>query len=167
LLLNKTIRDNIIEHIRNGSPIETACMASGISKPTFYNWMNKVECGDCEQIYIDFFNEVKKAEAENIASRVRKIQEAGEKTQNWMANAWLLERKYPHMFGKRDVVELHESKVLIALRNRFQALREQKQLPEGEPEGVTEGEYRCIETEKSGEKQSESVKGVTGRSKKA
>jgi len=120
-----------------------------------------VECGDCEQIYVDFFNEVKKAEAENIASRVQKIQEAGEKTQNWMANAWLLERKYPHMFGKRDVVELHESKVLIALRNRFQALRE------GEPEGVTEGEYRCIETEKSNEKQSENVKGVTGRSKKA
>lgn len=120
-LLNKDIRDNIIKLINDGNYIETACVACGITKQTFFNWLHKAESGgggNGNQIYIDFFVELKKAEAHNIAENVKLIQEAGRKPQNWMASAWLLERKYPEKFGRRMELEVGPSKVLIALQER-------------------------------------------------
>ena len=67
---------------------------------------------------------MKKAEAENIAANLANIQEASKRNNQWPASAWLLERKYPADFGKREVLQIQESKVLIALRERMASLRD-------------------------------------------
>ena len=116
---NKVIRDTIIKYISNGNYIKTACLAAGVDDATYYTWIHRAENanGDpSDKIYVDFLEELKKARAQNVADRVSKIQEAGNKEQNWTANAWLLERMEPGDYGKREVLELGVSKVLLALQ---------------------------------------------------
>jgi hypothetical protein len=101
-------------------------MAAGITEACYYNWLHKAEnaSGNGDEVYIEFFEEVKRARQQNISERVRKIQEAGEKPQNWTANAWLLERMEPSEYGRRMELEVGPSKVLIALREEGRKLLE-------------------------------------------
>ena len=131
-LLKKDVKDTIISFIRNGNYIKTACMAAGISNATFHNWVNRAgnyhpDNGDeQDKIYFDFLEELKMAEAENIARNVQNIQSYGDssKQSNWTASAWLLERKYPSEFGRRMELEVGPSKVLIALQERARQYKE-------------------------------------------
>ncbi len=50
-------------------------------------------------------SEVLKQEAKAIERRIKRIEKAGEEG-NWTADAWYLERRYPHLFGKRDTVAI-------------------------------------------------------------
>ena len=45
------------------------------------------------------------AEAKAIERRLNRIDEAGQNG-NWQADAWYLERRYPHLFGKRDTIAI-------------------------------------------------------------
>jgi len=118
-LLNKDIKDIIIKYISNGNYIKTACMAAGIDEATYYSWIHKAESATgSDGIYVEFLNELKKAEAQNIANTMARIEDAGKKPQYWMAGAWKLERKYPGEFGKRMELEIGPSKVLIAIQEQ-------------------------------------------------
>jgi len=125
-LLNKDIYNTIIKYISNGNYIKTACLAAGIDGQTYYNWLHRAEAYDGsngDSIYFDFFELLKRAEAENIARNVKNIQDAGDNDKrNWMASAWLMERKYPAEYGKRIELDIGPSKVLIALQEQAHQL---------------------------------------------
>ncbi len=124
-LLDADTETRILDFIRRGNYVKTSCLAAGISKQTFYNWLQRAEHGtrgNGDDIYIDFFDRLEKAREANVAERVAKIQEAGEKPQNWPANAWLLERMIPGDYGRRMELEVGPSKVLIALREEGRKL---------------------------------------------
>lgn len=53
--------------------------------------------------YFEFFESVKKAEAQAVARNVAVIQSAAK--DSWQAAAWWLERKYPQEWGKKDRLE--------------------------------------------------------------
>ena len=126
LLLDDTTERVILDHSRNGNYIKTACLAAGVGESTFYSWVHKAESGEGNgnKVYIEFLEEVKRAEAENIAKNVKIIQKAGTKAypNAWTASAWLLERKYPSEYGRRMELEVGPSKVLIALQEQAQRL---------------------------------------------
>ena len=137
LIHNKLIRDTILELIANGNYIKTACMAAGISEVTYYDWIKKAErCSnsngngrDEDSVYLEFLNRLKIAEAENIGHNVKNIQDAADNdSRNWMASAWILERKYPSEYGRRLELEVGPSKILIALREEAQELTGIKQI---------------------------------------
>ena len=120
---NKVIRDTIIKYISNGNYIKTACLAAGVDDATYYTWIHRAEHanGDpSDKIYIDFLGELKKAEAKAQVETIARINEAGKMPQNWQANAWRAERKNPELWGRRDVLEIGPSKVLIALQEQAQ-----------------------------------------------
>lgn len=130
-LLNKDVKDTILKYIRNGNYIKTACMASGISEATYYSWVQKAEHpnDNGNSVYAEFLKDLKKVEAENIAHNVENIQGASDNDhRNWMASAWLMERKYPAEFGKRLELGVGPSKVLLAIQE--QALK----VLEGKPQ---------------------------------
>jgi len=134
-LLNKDIYNTIIDYISNGNYIKTACLAAGISERVFYNWVERAERsnGNGDDIYVQFLQDLKIAEAENIAHNVKNVQDAADNDhRNWMASAWILERKYPSEFGKRMELEVGPSKVLLALQERMASLREVKQIEAGD-----------------------------------
>ena len=102
-LLDKQITDTLLQAIKLGAFIEHACYYSGINSSTFRSWRSKAEDG--VEPYKSFWSEVTKAEAEGIIRRMARIEKAGLEG-NWQADAWVLERKYPEKFGRRDRVQI-------------------------------------------------------------
>ena len=120
----------IIGYIKNGVPNVHACQLVGIDESTFYKWLKRAvpteENPQPEARYIQFFQSVKKAEAGFIESNLGVIRRAateptvivrehvrkvGDKTTKeitketrpptWAPAAWLLERRWPDLFGRR------------------------------------------------------------------
>ncbi|MGH7901485.1 MAG: hypothetical protein ACRENZ_07080, partial [Thermodesulfobacteriota bacterium] len=82
--------------------IEAACGLVGISKPTFFNWMNKGEKGQGQNC-IDFFNRMKKAQSQVETRLIIQI----EQDPSWQAKMTILERKWPERWGRRERL-IHE-----------------------------------------------------------
>lgn len=95
--LTSDIRQKIVAAIGAGNFYEVACSLAGIQTETFYQWLAFGEEGQSE-IYQSFAEEVKRAEAIAEAKRLQVIVEAS--VSNWQAAKWLLEKRFPHKWGK-------------------------------------------------------------------
>ena len=103
-LIDEGIRSRLLQAIRLGSYIEHACFYAGIDSSTFRKWRQKAE-NDIEP-YKSFWKEVQLAESEAIMRRLARIEKVAEEG-NWQADAWVLERKYPDKFGRRDRINVN------------------------------------------------------------
>ncbi|CAB4147734.1 hypothetical protein UFOVP517_41 [uncultured Caudovirales phage] len=83
----------ILDHIRNGCFVSEACAAAGVGRTTFRIW-----CREDRTLSAH----LKKAKAEQLASMIANIRQAGHK--EWAAHAWYLERRYPEKFAKKTIV---------------------------------------------------------------
>jgi hypothetical protein len=107
----------IVGALEAGNYDEVAAQAAGISKASFYNWLNrgqaelerveaapnaKVRQG--EQPLIDFFDVVTRAKAQAEPEMVARIRELGER--DWRALAWMLERRFSGRWAKRQRLEV-------------------------------------------------------------
>jgi len=97
----------IIEGVKAGYPLKTAAAIAGISKSTFYNWIQRGKERKTGK-YVDFLDSLKKAKEFNKAYHIDRIRTASDKG-NWQASAWYLERVYPNEFGRRNRVEMEHS----------------------------------------------------------
>lgn len=85
-----------------GAPIPIAAASVGVPKSTWRNWLAKGREGI--EPYAAFLEAMESAKAAFAAGAVRKITAAGEF--DWHPLAWLLERRFPHQFGRRQALEL-------------------------------------------------------------
>lgn len=92
------IVDVIVEQLRIGNYFETACAVAGIDKTTGYLWLKK-GAKQTRGAFRDFSNSVEKAQHEAEAVLVGRIVAHGK--EQWQANAWMLERKFPEKYGQR------------------------------------------------------------------
>jgi transposase len=97
--LTPELKAKLIEYLKAGNYVNTACAAVGITEETFYQWMKKTE----------FSEPIKKAQAEAIARNVIIIQNAAK--DQWTAAAWFLERKDNANWGRKDKLSLDVSKL--------------------------------------------------------
>jgi hypothetical protein len=108
---NRALAEQIIQYIRAGAYIETAAVAAGIDKATFYAWMKKgasAKDGDFKA----FHDAVNQAMAMAEVRDVLLIGEAAK--ESWQAAAWRLERKFPDRWGQTRRVEVEVRKELEA-----------------------------------------------------
>jgi len=90
-----TVRANqICDQIAKGLPILQSAIACGISRTTFYRW--KDERPEFEEM-------VNQAVAVSEARLLNKISDA----EDWRAAAWVMERRFPDRWAKRDKVEMN------------------------------------------------------------
>ncbi len=89
----------VAEGVRLGMPFAHAARRAGIGESTFYQWKQRGDAG--EQPFAEFLEAVESAKAECEAKQLQRIQRAARKG-NWQASAWLLERRYPDEYGRRD-----------------------------------------------------------------
>lgn len=75
-----------------------------LSEETWYRWLREGERGK-SGLKRQFYESIKKAEAEAIARNVALIQKAAQEG-NWQAAAWWLERKFPEEWG-RNRLDIH------------------------------------------------------------
>jgi len=135
--LDAKVQAKLEELLAEGQFVETACELAGVSKASFYRWMEAGEQEDGPQPYRDFRNAIEKARAKAEAAAVRTVRgaqvpwiqtttvEGTDKDGNpisrtetktmpgeWQAAAWWLERTFPSRYGKRQTLH-HEGDVHI------------------------------------------------------
>ena len=88
----------IVKAIRKGLPYKLAAAAGGVSFNTFVRWRNDGSNPDGPPHFRQCLNQLRQAEAEAAGRFLGLIEKAG-KTQ-WQAASWMLERRYPDLFGK-------------------------------------------------------------------
>ena len=116
----------IILAVEFGVPLSIAPLAASITVATFYAWMNDDP---------SFAVRVKNAEAKAISKNLGTVQRAAEggyvfevetvikadgtetikekrTAPQWQAAAWILERRWYQLFGKRDIVTLQVGEVM-------------------------------------------------------
>jgi hypothetical protein len=103
---------------------------AGIHEATFYNWIKWGEA-QARGRYFEFFEAVKKAEAEGQAALVATINVASK--DSWQAAAWILERKYPEEWGRKDALALsgnlrHEGEIKHEVTERIELTPELRRL---------------------------------------
>lgn len=97
--LNDDLITEICGYISLGNYIRTACAACGISYPVFYRWM-KHGRENKAPIYVKFYNEVKRAEAELESKVVANWQK--QIPYDWHAAKEFLGRRFPKSWGAPD-----------------------------------------------------------------
>ncbi len=116
--------DEIAKNIRAGLPFETAAIRAGITEKTFYNWRNRGEEKEAEiiilekagkgsrskekNIYFQFLQVIKKAEADSEAVLLLKIQN----DTSWQSSAWILERRFRDRYSVRQEITGKDGKDL-------------------------------------------------------
>lgn len=102
--LNDELIKEIAGYVRDGSFYKDACILSGITEHTFYEWKRRgLEDLNNEKVsvYSKFLQSLKAAEAQAKAEAIKYIQ----RSEDWKAKAWYLERKYNDEFGNRQKIE--------------------------------------------------------------
>ena len=102
--LTRTVCDKVVEGVLKGNYITTVCRSVGIHKSTFYAWKRKGEKG--LEPYKTFYDRVTEAEAKAEMDILNVIYTNAVDEGNWLSSAWILERKYPNRFGKREQMAL-------------------------------------------------------------
>jgi hypothetical protein len=88
--------DAICDALRAGATIEHAAEAAGIHRDTVHEWRTR---------YPAFADRIKEAEGAGVLASLRVIRGAAEGG-TWQAAAWLLERRYPDLYGRRPVIAM-------------------------------------------------------------
>ena len=92
-----------------GSKVEAACIYAGISKGVYYQWKEKaradMEAGKVTQ-YVEFLDSITRAMELSRPRLEMIVSKAAE--QDWKAAAWMLERRHPKDYGRKEYVETRD-----------------------------------------------------------
>lgn len=105
-ILNEELQTKLCDYIKVGVPIRDACHAVGIAESMFYLWQQK-GLENKGRPYVLFVKAVEKAKSQSKIRSIVRIDKAA--NDDWRADAWLLERRFPEEFGKRDQLKLHQA----------------------------------------------------------
>ena len=94
-------QEALLDNIRTGMSIEAACSVSGISRATYYRWLEKSGPDG------EWTEEVEAAKDFAEAVQLQRLKENAEAKQDWRGNAWILERRYPDRWGAKREVEVN------------------------------------------------------------
>ena len=117
--LTPELQSKICKYIEDGNYAIHACQAVGITTSTFYDWIKQGELDSSSNRstkFSDFYDSIKESEAKSVVFHMSVIHKAG-KAGEWAASMTWLERRFPDMFGKRQVEPVIENKILIQLRD--------------------------------------------------
>ena len=101
--LQDDIQHRLISAIEKGLTIVDACEYAGISEKTYYNWLNKntdeIKDEEERKKFVQFLQDVKKAQSECQMYCLDFIM----KDKSWQSKAWVLERRFPDRWAKKDM----------------------------------------------------------------
>ena len=88
-----------------GLPVISVCESVGITRETFYDWIQRGYTDDATDLQREFSDRVTRARGAGKLKHVRNLLAAGD--EDWKAAAWILERTAPDEFGKRERRDIH------------------------------------------------------------
>jgi hypothetical protein len=130
----KAIKEEILENIKTGMTIEAAALLAGVARSTYYGYREK---------------DPKFAEAADQASRfaeavfLERIKQAAMDRVDWKAWAWILEKRFPDDYGKRQELQVNTTSAsdgtaeVLSMMEQIKSLRNTPDSTEDEPGGST------------------------------
>ena len=105
--LTPKIQARICQLIRDRVPEITAALSAGVSERAYFYWKEWGEEGKSEQ-YVQFLQAVKKALADAEIACINQVAAAAQDTEDrrgqWQAAAWMLERRWPERWARREMI---------------------------------------------------------------
>lgn len=116
--LTTELQNKFCAHIAEGMNKLDACAAVGISRKTLYSWLEKGAAQENER-YTDFYNAYQLAVQSSYQNLCMKLLDGDiqtrteldadgnvlkvvkTETRSWRQAAWLLEKRFPHLFGEQ------------------------------------------------------------------
>lgn len=112
-VISEEMTEKVVKSIGVGMPIKSACAIAGIGDSTYYKYMSigrqfdgweKDDIPEDMLPFAEFTDTVKRA----IATSKLKLLNDINQDPDWRAKAWILERRFPDEFGRRDRVIIEE-----------------------------------------------------------
>ena len=94
------VKAEILENLRTGMTIKAAALLASISEKTFYNWR------DADEVFLKQCEEAVRFAEAVLLERVKQL--AMDKM-DWRAFAWILEKRFPDDYGKRQELKVESS----------------------------------------------------------
>lgn len=106
--LTSEVHELVVEMLQAGNFIETAAAAAGIDRDTIRQWLKRGARAKSGK-FRRFRDDVVKAMAESEAGLIALVANAAIGSEGvrgqWQAAAWLLERKFPEKYARRQKIE--------------------------------------------------------------
>lgn len=87
----------LLQSLRAGASRQRAAALAGIHRDTLYEWMKQDPA---------FSDAIEKAEAFAESRFLARVATAAENEKSWQAAAWILERRFPNEWRRREGVEV-------------------------------------------------------------
>ena len=87
------VQQKVLSALRSGSTVEAACSFARVSKVTWYAWLKKDAA-----LRADYEEALASAEIALVVEI--------KKDKSWQSKAWLLERRFPDRWGKRETLSV-------------------------------------------------------------
>jgi transposase-like protein len=105
-LLSPEVCARIVAMVAQGNHLRVAAKACGTSLSTLQRWRQRYRRGDPEAADLgEFWGDLKRASALGEAALLSQI-EVTAAAGTWQAAAWILERRWPARWARRDVLEV-------------------------------------------------------------
>jgi len=105
--LTKRLTDDICGLVERGATEKIAYTALRVPHRTFYRWKAKGRDdaeADKKTAYAQFYDALEPATAQFEITHIENIAKASKAS--WQASAWLLERKYPERYARRQTIDM-------------------------------------------------------------
>jgi hypothetical protein len=109
--LTPALAEKVLEYVLAGNYLDVAAQAVGVHRTTLRNWQTRAEewvdspiedVPENERIYVDFHHAMKIAEAQAEVSLLKRVAQGNF---GWQAAMYILERRHPDRWRRRDTVE--------------------------------------------------------------
>jgi hypothetical protein len=110
--LTPEIHRRICDFVRAGSHLNVAAQAAGIDDTTLSRWRTRGkqdEENGIESPYADLRRDLARAEAEAELTGIMRIRRAAD--EDWRADAWFMERRFPERWVLRQQVTVEEARI--------------------------------------------------------
>lgn len=107
--------DQFAAEVQDGLPICYVCDLLGVTEVSYHNWMNQGKQDyeeDVESLHAEFFSKIKKAYAQFVKQSKNDMKD---KTKNWTAIAWWLERTNSFFMPKQQIQADEDGKVQVII----------------------------------------------------
>ena len=116
--LTDAVQATLVEAISSGMPMTPAAWMAGVSPQAVSDWTTRGEAdlaSGIESAHARFADAIKRAEGSSVQSQLRLLNSV---PTDWQRHAWMLERRWPEWFGRRDALAVqHSGEVRIVVEH--------------------------------------------------
>jgi hypothetical protein len=125
-LFNPAILTRLCDAIRTGATIDLACKYAGINPSVYYDAVNRAKAGDPE--WQGVAAELADAEGACAVEMLATVTTAA-RNGTWPAAAWMLERRYPMMYGRSESRFIQQAEPVEPYQTREELIKALAAIP--------------------------------------